>query len=443
MIFAIGKYSKTSALKQYTDAFRTKLNASSNHIEAVVSELQTTFGSEFALHTTWDTVSDMDTHIRMYDAYGTEIDYIWYGHKKGNALTLDKDDTAGKNAQYENYTETSGIYNEGEWFTIGFPNLPEDATRIDISIVAFRGTATTTITLVDKVSKQIVTKSIANLVTQEQVVQIGSLYKSNGAWNFRKANGEVFGGESTISLGEAIRDVSWRNNAIRFIVNITEEIPKDLASETSQDYQYTVSKLANTNAYLINIGNNTNRAVLDRLLQAISVAAGEEHGTFIQSESVPVTFSHVADWIIDKVKNLEKPEDWILVDEEVYWNTLYTDQEHDLPLNYGEHDGTQAQPQDTSDIELGNSWGVSLTHLYTDEKILAEKWRYRHFNNYFDNSTGREGFHAVWLQDPITIFPKPGLYRINYKRKDNPLSNTNLTDAFDNYRYWSTDYDRK
>lgn len=244
------------------------------------------------------------------------------------------------------------------------------------------------------------------------------------------------------SLGEAVQDVAWRDNSIRFVVYAEDENPEYMEETDNKDYQYTITKLLNCNTYLINLGTTKNKDTLQQLLQFISNTT-EEKGTFFLNTPVDQALDKSCDWIIDKVKNLEKPEDWILVDEEVYWNTLYTDQEHDLPLNFGEHDGTQAQPQDTSDIELGNSWGVSLTHLYTDEKILAEKWRYRHFNNYFDNSTGREGFHAVWLQDPITIFPKPGLYRINYKRKDNPLSTTNLTDAFDNYRYWSTDYDRK
>lgn len=130
------------------------------------------------------------------------------------------------------------------------------------------------------------------------------------------------------------------------------------------------------------------------------------------------------------------------MNDEVIWETEYFDQEKDLPLNFGEHDGTKNQ--DDSDVKLTSSWGVALEHLYTSDKILAEKWRYRHFNNYFDNSTVREGFHEVWLDNPVEIFPNPGLYRINYKRKDNPFHpNVDLTHEFDNYRYWSTDYDRR
>lgn len=165
-------------------------------------------------------------------------------------------------------------------------------------------------------------------------------------------------------------------------------------------------------------------------------------GTFFLNSPINTAMNKSSDWIIEKVRNLIKPVDYILVNTEVLWDTEYKDQEHDLPLNFGEHDGTQKQPQDKSDKELANAWSVGLSHLYTSEKINAEKWRYRHFNNYYDNSSVREGFHGIWIEDPVEVFPYPGLYRINYKRKDNPLHpNVDLNDVFADYRYWSTDYD--
>ena len=440
VVFAIGKYNKTADLKAYTANFKSQLNLASNFIDATVTELESTFSSEFALHTTWDTVSDMDTHIKMYDASGRQLEHIWYANRQGNALTLDKDDTRGANSAYEDYTETAGIYNEGEWFTIDFPNLPASATRMVISIVAFRGTSPTTITLVDKMSKKVVTKSKVNLTSQKQEITIGELFLDNGAWSFKKANGEIFGGTTAVPLGETLKDVSWRDGAVRFIVNITDDVPEELLDTGSKDYQYTVAKLLDSNAYLINVGNNTNKEYLDRLLKAIT-HANSEQGTFIQSRDVPTTFTEVANWIINKVKTTKEFSDWILVNTEILWETEYNDQEHDLPLNFGEHDGTKSS--DNSDVKLANLWGVGLTHLYKSEKIFAEKWRYRHFNNYFDNSPVRESFHNVWIEDPVEIFPNPGLYRINYKRRDNPLHpNTNLSDAFNEYRYWSRNYDR-
>lgn len=242
------------------------------------------------------------------------------------------------------------------------------------------------------------------------------------------------------SLGEAISDVSWRDNSTRFVVYAEDTIPEYMKTTDNKDYQYTVTKLLNSNAYLVNLGTSLNQATLEQLVKFISTPT-EQKGTFILNNSTTQSMNDACDWIIEKVRNLSKPEDWILVNTEVIWETEYNDQEHDLPLNFGEHDGTKNS--DNSDILLGESWGVGLTHLYKNEKIFAEKWRYRHFNNYFDNSTIRESYHNTWIEDPITIFPNPGLYRVNYKRRDNPLyPDVNLTHNFDSYRYWSENYDR-
>ena len=244
------------------------------------------------------------------------------------------------------------------------------------------------------------------------------------------------------SLGESISDVDWRDNSTRFIIHCTDSIPVEMEEGRESDYQYTITKLLNSNAYLINLGTNFNKSKLNELLGKLTTAEGIKQGTYFDNSNVNSALTNSKNYIVNIVKNLAKPENWILVNEQVYWNTIYNDQEHDLPLNLGEHDGTKNQ--DDSDVKLTSSWGVALEHLYTSDKILAEKWRYRHFNNYFDNSTVREGFHEVWLDNPVEIFPNPGLYRINYKRKDNPFHpNVDLPHEFDNYRYWSTDYDRR
>ena len=265
---------------------------------------------------------------------------------------------------------------------------------------------------------------------------IWARHSDSGIWfdNFTIETG------SKKSLGEAISDVSWRDNSTRFVVYAEDTIPEYMKTTDNKDYQYTVTKLLNSNAYLVNLGTSLNQATLEQLVKFISTPT-EQKGTFILNNSTTQSMNKACDWIIEKVRNLSKPEDWILVNTEVIWETEYNDQEHDLPLNFGEHDGTKNS--DNSDILLGESWGVGLTHLYKNEKIFAEKWRYRHFNNYFDNSTIRESYHNTWIEDPITIFPNPGLYRVNYKRRDNPLyPDVNLTHNFDSYRYWSENYDR-
>ena len=242
------------------------------------------------------------------------------------------------------------------------------------------------------------------------------------------------------SLGEAISDVAWRDNSTRVVVYGEDTIPEYMENTDNADYQYTVAKLLNSNAYLVPLGTETNRNVLTNLIKVISYQE-EEKGKFILNSHIISAMNDACDYIIELVRNKVKPTSWILVNEAVTWKTKYNDSEHDLPLNFGEHDGNDKYG-DNSDILLGNTWGVGLTDLFSQDKLLAEKWRFRHNWTYYDNPTYEETFHDIWISDPVDIFPNPGLYRINYKRKDNPFySDVLLTNPFDEYRYWSEDYD--
>lgn len=240
-------------------------------------------------------------------------------------------------------------------------------------------------------------------------------------------------------MGESISDVSWRDNSIKFIVYGEDKLPEYMETTDNADYQYTVTKLLNSNAYLIGLGTNINRNEIQRLINNISEATSAK-GEFLYNSPIITALNNSANRIIEIARKYSKPTDYLLVNTPIAWETEYKDSERDVPLNFGEHDGTKNS--DISDKTLANSWGIGLTHLYTQDKILAERWRYRHINTFYDNSPIVESFSGVWIQDPVEIFPNPGLFRVNYKRRDNPFyRDTVLSNPFDNYRYWSTDYD--
>lgn len=247
---------------------------------------------------------------------------------------------------------------------------------------------------------------------------------------------------ATKTLGEALSDVMWRDNSLRFVVYGEDTIPEYMISTDNKDYQYTVTKLLNSNAYLIGLGKYTNKLYMENLIKNISMSNTEMKGKFIYNSPIISALNQSCDWIVELARKYEKPSQYLLVNTYINWNTIYKDYEKDVPLNFGEHDGSGKQPQDTSDRTLANSWGIGLTHLYNQDKIYAEKWHYRHINTHYDNSPIVASFNEVWIQDPVEIFNNPGLYRINYKRRDNPFySDTDLTNPFNEYRYWSTDYD--
>lgn len=160
------------------------------------------------------------------------------------------------------------------------------------------------------------------------------------------------------SLGEAIQDVSWRDGAVRFVIHATDVIPPEFDIENpdrENDYAYTVAKLNNCNAYLINLGTNLNKDVLNQLVEAIKEANGTEKGTFFNNNPIITAMNNAADYIIEIAKKLSKPVDWVLVNTEILWNTEYNDLEHDPPLNLGEHstlNTDRTQPQDLYDETL-------------------------------------------------------------------------------------------
>lgn len=249
------------------------------------------------------------------------------------------------------------------------------------------------------------------------------------------------------SLGEAVSDVAWRDNSLKFVVYAEDDIPLELDTKNpdrEKDYEYTIAKLLSSNTYLINLGKSGNKAALDKIAQGIKRPDDPETSIYYYNTPITSALNKAKDWILTKVRKQENTTDWILVGTEVKWDTHYTDSERDLPLNFGEHDGTKKQPQDRNDYSLIPSYTNSMTHLYKDTKVEAERWRYRHYYTFFDNYTIREAYHSQWIPDPVEVFNSTGKFRINYKRKDNPYNpDTSLTNLFNEYRYWSTHYDRK
>lgn len=297
------------------------------------------------------------------------------------------------------------------------------------------------------------------------------------------------------TLGEAIQDVAWRDESIRFVVHATDTHPLEFDPENSNkqtDFEYTVAKLLAANCYLINLGTSINRSDMRTLIEAIqpatplytsleltnlkniaSVASSldiKDKGIYLNNYPISTAMNNSANYIKEIAKNFIKPSDWVLVGTQLTWDTEYKDGsmnngkpagEGDYALNYGEHNGknipsSKKQSHDNWDAthdpfgkQLPST--LSITNEFRGEKILAERWRYRHYYTYFDNPTIQESYHNQWIQDPEEVFNNPGKFRINYKRLDNPLyqldnssrRDTSLTHLFAEYRRWSDNYDKE
>lgn len=239
-------------------------------------------------------------------------------------------------------------------------------------------------------------------------------------------------------LATALSQMNWRTDALKFVIYANHDEAKAYKEglEDNLDFNKEVQLLTQCGAYYIGVCSSKNKDDFNRAYNILNNIKPEDEACALYTNaesSIDDSISSIKNYILSKVPNSEQNKKWILLDSEVSWSTTYDDYEGDVPLNVLEHD---------TDKEFISKHNISITSKYTDDKILAEKWRFKHHKEIYDNDMGLISTSDLWVVNPITTFNKVGLYRINYKRKDNPLySDVNKTNAFDNYRYWSTDYD--
>lgn len=197
----------------------------------------------------------------------------------------------------------------------------------------------------------------------------------------------------------------------------------------------------NEDSYLVSIAGNTDDLKeLDKILITPYNGAGSITVDKMKLNE-EAEKQRVLKFILSKVPIRNKNTDWYLLGDEIVYKTFYDDIERDVPLNF-------LSPKEIYEISIDNKlatmWNVATQVLYNQDKILAERWRYKHTPNYYDNGMGIVSFSGSWIENPMHTLDKVGLYRINYKRKDNPLyKDVNVESTFKDYRYWSTDYDER
>lgn len=233
--------------------------------------------------------------------------------------------------------------------------------------------------------------------------------------------------------------MSWRSDALKFAIYANHDIPEayiDIENNTKFMSEYSV--LSAKSIYYTGIGSNNNMDYFNSAVNMLrNTVIGDSKSAMCingQSDTFNGVNTTVKNFILSKLSDEAKPSNYILVGQDVVWETQYDDSEHDVPLNFGAN---------KFDIDITKKWGIVLTNRNPSAKLTAERWRFIQHLKY-DNSLGLEGYSNTWIEQAPTNFLKPGLYRVNYKRRDNPIyPSISDSDAFANYRYWSNDYDIK
>lgn len=192
------------------------------------------------------------------------------------------------------------------------------------------------------------------------------------------------------ALDEVLKDSSiWREDAIHFLVNISAVTYPEFNDPVKSAYIY--SRLLNDRIDFSVLGSAANQSQA-----ADIIARNDGNGTFIENRNRDTTMQQLTQYIISKLDAaFGQLENYVLLNEEVYYETYYGDFEQDPKY--------------------------------------AERWKYDHDPNYFENSLGRALFDGLWLDGPVKKFDKVGEFVTTFQARDNPKDD----DRFDEYRLWS------
>lgn len=460
VVFALGKVSNDKEFKSQASSVKAMLEGAGNYIDAKVSEIKTvdvSFGGVndwgFQVAEQWHAGSGyINSHKEeagcapgSVEAYGSNIRFSGYGstpfydyglYQKPlmEKLIISFTVTAEK---FDTHTLDNAGFNFG--FPIGEPRsgysvymdrtsfaLKDNRTgHIYWSEPRQEGRAYTVKIVCDPKNQHIDVEVDGRLVKSIDAPIYGPQfgpychYANHGcsSQSIVAFTNIVMQYDTTKTLGEALGDVSWRDNAFRFLININDTVPKEFQNFDSTDFRQSLAKVLSSNAYVANIGTSASASKLQQFGDMITTPAGDPRAKYFNKGGTSQTLRNVADWIVDTVKKNNVPSDWVLVGTRVGWDTEYSD--------------------DNKDIQLAKTSGFSKDNL-----IQASKWRFKHYERFYDNSQVKEPYSGVWITDPVTVFNRPGQFRINYKEKDNPLApDRDLSAYLNQYRLWSADYD--
>lgn len=238
------------------------------------------------------------------------------------------------------------------------------------------------------------------------------------------------------NLNDALSDVSWRDGAERFVIYVDDSAWDYMSPSTDSDigtqYASLLSSLLDANIHLIALGSATNENQLKALLNQLN-----ESGMYYRNNPSSTALDVSEEFIKQILRNEARDTMYVLVNERLNYNKIYNDFNGD-PQWIWTADGN------TPYLAVGAEGYDELFQQFQDNpSILAQKWKYWHDADYYDNSQGLASFDQEWMAHEVNVFDKVGMYEIDYRIKDNPVpdkSDNSTGNPFDEYRYWSSDY---
>lgn len=191
-------------------------------------------------------------------------------------------------------------------------------------------------------------------------------------------------------LDEVVKSNTWRENSHKFVLDVNNADYQTLYLNDPVKTGELFSRLLSLKADLSVLGKNNQESAL----QMIALNQGEG-AFFTQTEDNVQPIQDYGQYIINKVLGEQLPAMYVLLNEQCYYETFYSDPEEDPKY--------------------------------------AERWQYNHDETYFENSLGKVSYDGQWVPTPVYRFDKVGKFNITFQAQDNPKDD----DRFAEYRKWS------
>lgn len=213
-----------------------------------------------------------------------------------------------------------------------------------------------------------------------------------GARSYMKFNNFKLTSGMSKTLDEVVKSHTWRTGSYKFVADLHDTTYQPEYLDKPLRIAVLFGELLSGEIDLSVLGTSANKTTGDKM-----ILLNDGEGIFINNQNnMTAPLNTYADYVIAKVLNKQGDGKYLIVNEdELEIKTAYSDTEND-------------------------PW-------------IAERWKYQHDPDHFENPMGLANYHDVFIPDPITMFDKTGLYEVEFQRRDNPKDDI----RFDNYRLWS------
>lgn len=198
--------------------------------------------------------------------------------------------------------------------------------------------------------------------------------------------------QSQKTLDEVVKSHTWRQGSHKFIADVHDGSYQPEYLDKPPRISVLFGDLLSGEIDLSIFGNASNKDTAEQM-----IALNDNEGTFIyNNDDMSGPLYEYGNYIINKIRSKEDKKDYLIVNEdEIIIDPAYSDTEND-------------------------PW-------------IAERWKYLHDPDWFENPMGLANYHDVYIPNPVIIFDKTGEYQVDMQRRDNPKNDI----RFDNYRQWS------